>query len=586
MRKTKILATIGPASGELETIKQMIAAGLDAARINFSHGTYESHGKIIKTVKQAREIMGKPIPLILDTKGPEIRTKTLNQPKIFLEQGQEFTLTTEDLEGDNTRVSVTYENLPRDLSVGNRVLIDDGLIEMSVISKTATEVKCILINSGFLGHKKGINIPDVNVDLPSLSEKDVEDIKFGITQEVDWIAASFIRSANDIINIKKVLEENGGSRIKIMAKIESREGVNNIEGILEVSDGIMVARGDLGIEIPPEEVPIVQKDLINRCNLVGKTVVTATHMLESMQQNPRPTRAEANDVANAIFDGTDVTMLSGETANGKYPVESVAMMARIALNAEQTINYRKMYAGIDTNLSKNPTNVISGAAVATADEMGAACIVAITDSGFAARMVSRARPACPILALTSDPLVYRQSSLLWGCVPILSDKPIQGDSEVFDIAEDIALSSGVAKNGDIIVAIAGVPIGVAGTTNTIRLRTVGNVLANGEGNKLGVVKGITRVLDPSKDSGEMVFFEQGDIVVCTQTDDSMLEYIKKAGALVIGSWEKLDYSHAETVAKALDIPMLKLDVKPVDFVKPGLAVTVDTNKGLLLNGYK
>ena len=586
MRKTKILATIGPASSELETIKQMIAAGLDAARINFSHGTYESHGKIIKTVKKAREQMGKPIPIILDTKGPEIRTKTLDQPKIFLEQGQEFTLTTEDIEGDNTRVSVTYENLPRDLSVGNRVLIDDGLIEMSVISKTATEVKCVLINSGFLGHKKGINIPDVNVDLPSLSEKDVEDIKFGISQEVDWIAASFIRSANDIINIKKVLEENGGSRIKIMSKIESREGVNNIEGILEVSDGIMVARGDLGIEIPPEEVPIVQKDLISRCNLVGKTVVTATHMLESMQQNPRPTRAEANDVANAIFDGTDVTMLSGETANGKYPVESVAMMSRIAINAEKTINYRKMYAGIDTNLSKNSTNVISGAAVATADEMGASCIVAITDSGFAARMVSRARPACPILALTSDPLVYRQSSLLWGCMPVLSEKTIEGDSEVFDIAEEVALSSGIAKNGDIIVAIAGVPIGVAGTTNTIRVRTVGNVLANGEGNKLGVVKGITRVLDPSKVAGEMVFFEQGDIVVCTQTDDSMLEYIKKAGALVIGSWEKLDYSHAETVVKALDIPMLKLDVRVVDFVKPGLAVTVDTNKGLLLNGYQ
>ena len=586
MRKTKILATIGPASGELETIKKMIAAGLDAARINFSHGTYESHGAIIKTVKQAREMMGKPVPLVLDTKGPEIRTKTLNQPKIYLEQGQEFTLTTEDIEGDSTKVSVTYENLPRDLSVGNRVLIDDGLIEMSVVSKTATEVKCILINSGFLGHKKGINIPDVYVDLPSLSEKDVEDIKFGIKQEVDWIAASFIRSANDIINIKKVLEENGGSHIKIMAKIESRDGVNNIEGILEVSDGIMVARGDLGIEIPPEEVPIVQKDLIRRCNLVGKTVVTATHMLESMQQNPRPTRAEANDVANAIFDGTDVTMLSGETANGKYPVESVAMMARIAVNAEKTINYRKMYAGIDTNLSKNATNVISGAAVATADEMGASCIVAITDSGFAARMVSRARPACPILALTSEPLVYRQSSLLWGCVPVLSDKPIEGDSEVFDIAEDVALSTGVAKNGDIIVAIAGVPIGIAGTTNTIRLRTVGNVLANGEGNNLGIVKGITRVLDMSKDSGEMVFFEQGDIIVCTHTDDSMLEYIKKAGALVIGSWEKLDYSHAETVAKALDIPMLKLEVRAVDFVKPGLAVTVDTNKGLLLNGYK
>ena len=586
MRKTKILATIGPASSELETIKEMIKAGLDAARINFSHGTYESHGKIIKTVKQARKLMGKPIPLILDTKGPEIRTKTLNEPKIYLEQGQEFTLTTEDIEGDRTRVSVTYENLPRDLSVGNRVLIDDGLIEMTVVSKTETEVRCILVNSGFLGHKKGINIPDVNVDLPSLAEKDIEDIKFGISQKIDWIAASFIRSANDIMNIKKVLEENGGSRIKVMAKIESREGVNNIESILEVSDGIMVARGDLGIEIPPEEVPIVQKNLIRLCNRAGKTVVTATHMLDSMQQNPRPTRAEANDVANAIFDGSDVTMLSGETANGKYPVESVAMMARIAMNAEKTIDYRKMYGGLDSYSDKNVTNAISYAAVATATEMRAACIVAITDSGFAARMVSRSRPECPIIALTADSTVYRQSSLIWGCVPVLSEKPIEGDSEVFDIAEDVAMNTGLAKNGDLIVALAGVPVGVAGTTNTIRLRTVGNVLASGEGNKLGKAKGITRVFDSPHSADEVAFFEQGDIMVCTTTDDSMLGYVKKAGALVIGSWEKLDFSHAETVAKALDIPMLKLDTRPVDFIKPGLAVTVDTDKGVLLNGYK
>jgi len=586
MRRTKILATLGPSSNSLETIKKMIGAGMNAARINFSHFNYKTDGKLIEIVKQAREEMGQPIPLILDTKGPEIRIKTFDTDKVYLEQGAEFTLTTEDIVGDVTRVSVTYENLPRDLQVGNRVLIDDGLIEMKVTAVNATEIKCVLINSGFLGHRKGINVPDVFVDLPSLTEKDIEDIKYGITADFDYIAASFVRTANDIINIRKVLEDNGGGHIKIIAKIESRDGVNNLESILEVADSVMVARGDLGVEIPPEEVPIVQKNMILQCNLVGKPVITATHMLESMVSNPRPTRAEANDVANAIFDGTDVVMLSGETAGGKYPVEAISVMSRIAEQAEGSIDYETQYATYYRNLNKNITNAMSHAAVTTAADMGAACIVAITDSGFAARMVSRSRPSCPILAVTSSPTVCRQVNFTFGCVPILSDKPIEGDSEVFDIAEELALKSGMAKTGEIIVALAGVPVGIAGTTNTVRVRTVGNVLASGIGNKRGIVHGITRLFIGNLEESERFFFEQGDIIICTQTNDSMMEYIKKAGALVIGSWEKLDFSHAETVARALDIPMLRLNVKAVDFVKPGLDVTVDTNEGHLFNGYK
>ncbi|MCL2840076.1 MAG: pyruvate kinase [Defluviitaleaceae bacterium] len=586
MRKTKILATLGPASNRLDTIKGMIDAGLDAARINFSHGTYESHGKLVETLKKARKQTGKPIPIILDTKGPEIRTKMLSGDKIYLEQGAEFTLTTQDIVGDQTRVAVTYENLPRDLEVGSRVLIDDGLIEMKVMSITDTDIKCELVNSGFLGNRKGINVPDVYVDLPSLTEKDIEDIKFGIENEFDYIAASFVRTANDIINIRKVLEENGGGHMRIIAKIESRDGVDNLDSILEVVDGVMVARGDLGVEIPPEEVPVVQKDMIRKCNLVGKPVITATQMLESMVNNPRPTRAEANDVANAIFDGTDVVMLSGETANGKYPVETIDMMARIAMEAEKSIDYKTKYASYYRNINKNITNAISHAAVTTAADMGASCIVAITDSGFAARMVSRSRPDCPILAVTSSPVVYRQCNLTWGCLPVLSPRTIEGDSEVFDIAEEVAVKCGAAKNGEIIVALAGVPIGSAGTTNTLRVRTVGDVLASGEGNKRGIVKGITRVFDGNMEETGRFFFEQGDIIICTNTDDSMMDYIKKAGAIVIGSWDKLDYSHAETVAKALDLPMLKLNVKAVDFVKSGLDVTVDTNEGHLLNGYK
>jgi pyruvate kinase len=352
----------------------------------------------------------------------------------------------------------------------------------------------------------------------------------------------------------------------------------------------MVARGDLGVEIPPQEVPIVQKDLIRRCIMAGKPVVTATHMLESMCTNPRPTRAEASDVANAIFDGSDVVMLSGETAGGKYPVESIAMMAKIAEEAEKNIDFQKKYADRHIRNNKNVTNAISYAAVSTARDMGATCIVPVTDSGFAARMVARSRPSCPILAVTSDPFVYRQLNLTWGCTPILSDKPFEGDSEVFDTAEELILQSGNVKNGDIIIALAGVPVGKAGATNTIRVRTVGNVLVNGTGNNCGKIRGTTRVItgdDSAEDKKEMSSFEKGDILVCTTTDDSLKTRKKMAGALVIGSWENLDFSHAETVAKALSIPMLCVsNVRVIDFVKSGIPVTVDTNEGLLLNGYK
>jgi len=583
MRKTKILATLGPACNNVEAMKQMIANGMDAARINCSHSFGEARLATVNMLKQARKEMGKPIALVLDTKGPEIRTKAFENDKVYLEQGMEFTLTTQDIVGDETRVAVTYKDLPNDLRVGNRVLFDDGLIEMKVAAINGTEVTCVLINSGFLGSRKGINIPDVAVNLPSLTEQDVEDIKFAIREEFDFIAASFVRTSGDIVNIRKVLDASGGEHIRIIAKIESRDGVDNLESILEIADGVMVARGDLGVEIPPEEVPIVQKSMIRSCNMMGKPVITATHMLESMVMNPRPTRAEANDVANSIHDGTDVVMLSGETAYGKYPVEAVSMMARIAITIEETIDYSSN--SLYRNINKNITNTMSNAGVVTAADLGASCIVPITDSGFVARMVARSRPTCPILAVTNNDFVCRQLNLSWGCIPVLSGKPFEGDSEVFDIAEEMAVKTGLAKDGDIIVAMAGVPVGIAGTTNTIRVRTVGNVLAKGKGNKMGIKRGITRLFTNSADD-ERTFFERGDIVVCTQTDDSMLEQLKFAGALVVGTWEKVDQNHAETVAKALEIPMLRVKVRVVDFVKSGIPVTVDTDKGLLINGYK
>jgi len=585
MRRTKILATLGPASNDVETIKKMINSGMDAARINFSHGSYESHGEIIAKLKEARNALEKHIPLILDTKGPEIRIGKFADDRIYLEQGVEFTLTTdEDVIGTPEIVSVTYKNLPKDLKVGSRVLIDDGLIEMKVLSLTDTEIHCKVINSGFLGSRKGVNVPDVYVNLPSLTDKDKDDLVFGIKNGFDYIAASFVRSANDVLNIRHVLETNGGSHIKIIAKIESRDGVNNIESIMEVADGIMVARGDLGVEIPAEEVPIVQKMLIARSNVSGKPVVTATQMLESMTKNPRPTRAEANDVANAIFDGSDAIMLSGETASGEYPVQSVSMMARIAMQAENSKDYFADITAHHSTLNTNITNAISFAAYTTAADLHAACIVPITDTGFAARMVSRSRPACPIVAVTTNACVARQLNLTWGCLPCLADD-ISGNDEVFDIAEEMALKSGIAKPGETIVALAGVPVGIAGTTNTLKVRTVGDVLCRGEGNQKGKVKGISRVFKVPEDN-DQPYFEKGDILICTQTTDEIMPYIRKAGAIVVGSWEKIDNSHAETVSKALDVPLLIADARVVDMIRPGLPVTVDSNEGFVFNGYK
>ena len=585
MRKTKILATLGPASSDVEVIKQMISNGMDAARINFSHGTNDSRRETIDNLKQAREELGKPIALLMDTKGPEIRIKTFGTEKIYLEQGAGFTLTTRDIIGDKETVAVTYDRLPTDLVVNSRVMIDDGLLELKVVAIEDTEIRCVAVNSGFLSDRKSINVPDIYVNLPSLTPQDVEDIKFGIEMGFDYIAASFVRTANDVLNIRKLLENNGGRHMRIIAKIENRDGVDNLEGILELSDSIMVARGDLGVEIPPEEVPLVQKRMIRAGNLVGKPVVTASHMLESMCKNPRPTRAEANDVANAIFDGSDVVMLSGETANGLYPAESVAIMARIATEAENYISANEPGDRQKRrSLNRITTSALSSAACAVAEDLQAACIVPITDSGFAARMVAQSRPKCPILAITADEAVCRQLNLVWGCTPFLSDR-LTGSAEVFAVAEEAAIKLGLATIGDPIVTLAGVPIGVAGTTNSLNVRTVGNVLVKGKGNKRGRVHGIARPFK-LQETQKHAYFEEGDIIICTVTTDDMMDFIKKAGAIVVGSWEDVDVSHAETVAKALEIPLLVADVKAVDFVRPGVPVTVDTDAGLMYNGYK
>ena len=581
MRKTKIVCTLGPATNDVEIMKQLIKNGMDAARINFSHGTYETHAETIAKLKQAREELNAPIPLILDTKGPEIRVKTFKEDKVRLEEDATFTLTTRDVEGDVNIVSVTYADLPKDVHRGSRILIDDGLIELKVEDITETDVVCKVINGGVVKSRKGVNLPGVEVNLPSLMEKDIEDLKFGVENGFDIVAASFIRSAEDVLKIRRVLEENGGGQMHIISKIENQQGVENIDKILEASDGIMVARGDLGVEIPPEEVPLVQKILIAKANRIGKPVITATQMLESMVHSPRPTRAEANDVANAIFDGSDAIMLSGETAAGAYPLEAVATMARIALKAESAVDYAAKLANTTEPARVNITNAISMAACATAAELKTAAITTVTKSGFTARMISRYRPACPLIASTSDETVWRQMNLIWGCKPMLytGELPRGG---VFDTALEIAVKSGLLKNGDTVVSALGMPLGFSGATNTLRVDIVGDVLCKGKGVGTKRATGTARVIT-ARDGVERTF-HQGDILVTTATDSSFMPYIRKAAAIVVGPLDQNVNSHAEVAGMALDIPVIVCNAKVVDFIPAHSLITVDAEKGFVYKG--
>lgn len=581
MRKTKIVCTLGPATNDVEIMKQLIHNGMDAARINFSHGTYETHAETIAKLKQAREELNAPIPLILDTKGPEIRVKTFKEDKVRLEEDATFTLTTREVEGDVNIVSVTYADLPKDVHRGSRILIDDGLIELKVEDITETDVVCKVVNGGIVKSRKGVNLPGVEVNLPSLMEKDIEDLKFGVENGFDIVAASFIRSAEDVLKIRRVLEENGGGQMHIISKIENQQGVENIDKILEASDGIMVARGDLGVEIPPEEVPLVQKILIAKANRIGKPVITATQMLESMVHSPRPTRAEANDVANAIFDGSDAIMLSGETAAGAYPLEAVATMARIALKAESAVDYAAKLANTTEPARVNITNAISMAACATAAELKTAAITTVTKSGFTARMISRYRPACPLIASTSDETVWRQMNLIWGCKPMLytGELPRGG---VFDTALEIAVKSGLLKNGDTVVSALGMPLGFSGATNTLRVDIVGDVLCKGKGVGTKRATGTARVIT-ARDGVERTF-HQGDILVTTATDSSFMPYIRKAAAIVVGPLDQNANSHAEVAGMALDIPVIVCNAKVVDFIPAHSLITVDAEKGFVYKG--
>jgi len=467
MKKTKIICTIGPASQKPEVLKEMMKAGMNVARFNFSHGDHAEQGAKFKMVTEAAAELGLPIATLLDTRGPEIRLRDFTNGKEELKAGQTFVLTTEDVAGTNEKASITYKGLPKDVKKGMSILIDDGLIEMNVEKVTATEITCTVLNGGFVSNKKGINVPGAQLSMPFISEADYKDIIFGIETGFDFIAASFVRTKADILEVRKILDEHG-CKMKIIAKIESMQGIENLEEILEVSDGIMVARGDLGVEVPFEDVPSIQKLMIKKAVAQGKHVITATQMLESMTKNPRPTRAEVTDVANAIYDGTTAIMLSGESANGAYPVEAVQTMAKIAERTEADIDYKSRLQRSEVNKGCDITNAISHATCTTAMDLKAAAIITVTMSGFTASMISRYKPTCEIIACSADPAVLRQTNLLWGVRPLQIEKEDTVDV-LFREAVRASEIAGYIKKGDIVVLTAGVPLGSSGKTNMIRV---------------------------------------------------------------------------------------------------------------------
>ncbi|MFC3749101.1 pyruvate kinase [Paenibacillus sp. GCM10012306] len=473
MRKSKIVCTIGPASESLENIKKLILAGMNVARLNFSHGDFEEHGNRIKTIRQASAELNKTVAILLDTKGPEIRTGKLEVEPIELVQDEYLTLTTEEILGNQNRISITYSELPNDVQVGSTILIDDGLIGLTVVDIQGTEIKTRIVNGGTIKSKKGVNVPGVAISLPGITEKDTNDIIFGIEQDIDFIAASFVRKASDVQEIRELLEKHNASHIQIISKIENQQGVDNLDEILAVSDGLMVARGDLGVEIPAEDVPLAQKLMIKKCNVAGKPVITATQMLDSMQRNPRPTRAEASDVANAIFDGTDAIMLSGETAAGKYPVESVLTMSRIAEKAESALDYREIFNKQQFAQETTVTEAISQSVAISALDLNAKAIISSTVTGHTARVVSKYRPKAPIIAVTTQERTMRQLSLVWGVTPVYGQVATSTD-ELLETALKGGKDSGLVQGGDLVVITAGIPLGRSGSTNLVKVSQIPN----------------------------------------------------------------------------------------------------------------
>ena len=576
MRKTKIICTLGPSTDKEGVLRELIANGMNVARFNFSHGSHEEHLGRLEKLKALREELGKPVAALLDTKGPEIRLKDFKNGVENLVAGQTFTLTTRDVEGTNEICSITYKDLPMDVEPNGTIMLDDGLIKLQIQTVNDTDIVCTVLNNGKIKNKKGVNVPGVHLSMPYMSQRDKDDIIFGIQQGYDFIAASFVRTAQDVYDIRNLLNQYD-SNIRIIAKIENREGVNNIDSILAAADAVMVARGDLGVEIDFTELPGIQKTIIDRSFSFGKPIVTATQMLDSMIVNPRPTRAEISDVANAIYDGTSAIMLSGETAAGAYPVEALKTMSAIAERTEQE-GFHLRGRQMDSNPGKiSVSDATAHAACLTARDVNAAAIVTVSESGTTARLLSKYRPQQPIIACVMREQVQRQLSLSWGITPLMMSLAHSTD-ELIEMSTALAKENGYLHNGELAVVTAGVPVGVSGTTNMIKIHMVGNCLATGvgvgpENNDVASGKAcVCRTMDEVRTK-----FKPGMVLVVPSTSNEMLSFVRDAAALVVE--EPGLNSHAAIAGKALLKPTVVGAAGATSHIRDGLMVAVDCAHG-------
>ena len=580
MRKTKIICTLGPSSSDESTLREMMRLGMNVCRFNFSHGTHEEHREKLSTVKRLREELKLPVATLLDTKGPEIRLRDFEGGSVVLAAGERFTITTREVMGDASIGSITYAGLPGDVSAGSRILIDDGLVELVVESIQDTDIHCTVKNGGKISNHKGINVPGVSLSIPYLSEADKADLLFGIREGFDFVAASFVRSAQDVLAIKDFLGENGGRHIKIISKIENAEGVQNLDEILAVSGGIMVARGDLGVEVDMQEIPVLQKMMIRKCYTAGKVVITATQMLESMSTHPRPTRAEVNDVANAIYDGTSAIMLSGETAAGQYPLEALKTMATVAERTERDINYQARFRRRDSGpVTSNITDAISHATCTTALDIGAAAIIPISNSGRTARMVSKYRCSIPIIGCTTDEVTYRQLAITWGVIPVMC--PEQPDTDtLFTAAVQSALEqSHILQDGDLVVLTAGLPLGVSGTTNLLKVQTVGSTFLRGRGlNALSAAGPVCVGHTTQEVQGNFAF---GDILVCRRAELALLKQMFSAAAVITEESDPESDQLLESIKGQLNVPVIVGVRDCTRLLRTGETVELSAAKGII-----
>ena len=578
---------MGPNTNDESLMRKLVQNGMDIARFNFSHGDHEEQKGRMDMLKKIREEENKPIAILLDTKGPEIRTGVLKDgKKVQLEAGETFTLTTDEIVGDNKIVSITYKGLVEDVKAGSTILIDDGLVGLEVVEikpvakpvntkVNARDIVCKVLNDGVISNKKGVNVPNVELSMPYISEKDYGDIVFAVENDYDFIAASFVRCADDVLAIRRILEEKGGEDIHIIAKIENMQGVQNIDEIIRVSDGIMVARGDMGVEIPLEDVPVIQKMIIKKVSGAGKVVITATQMLDSMMKHPRPTRAEATDVANAIYDGTSAIMLSGETAAGQYPIEALKTMVRIAVRTECDINYLQRFKDRKNMSSPDVTNAISHATCTMAGDLNAAAILAVSKSGRTARMISKYRPYSPIIGACLTEKVYRQLGLSWGVAPLLLEQKNKAE-ELFDYAVDTAEAAGLISKGDVVVLTAGVPLGVSGTTNLIKVQVAGHILVKGKGI---AGKKIAANLCVCHSEEDLANFKEGDIIVAADTNNCMMKQMRQASGLIVEA--DSDSCHAAIAGLSLDIPVLIGAKNALEVLKSSAYVELDSENGVV-----